>query len=86
MPRTIERTPGRFQVVSVTVLVVLGLTAFAGSAMAAPSPTPNGYCGAKNMKQAWGVGANGGMQHAMSVDNLNGNLGMFRAVANSACR
>ena len=86
MARRIERTPRRLRAISVTVLVVLGLTAFAGSATAAPSLTPNGYCGALNMAQAWGVGARGGMQHAMSVDNPNGNLGMSRAVANSACR
>lgn len=86
MAGTIERTPRRFRAVSVTVLVVLGLTAFAGSATAAPSQTPNGYCGALNMAQAWGVGARGGMANAMSVDNPNGNDGMSRAVANSDCR
>ena len=86
MAGTIERTPRRFRAVSVTVLVVLGLTAFAGSAAAAPSQTPNGYCGALNMAQAAGVGAQGGMAHAMSVDNPNGNVGMELAVANSDCR
>ena len=86
MAGTIERTPRRFRAVSVTVLVVLGLTAFTGGATAAPSQTPNGYCGALNMVQAWGVGARGGMENAMSVDNPNGNDGMSRAVANSDCR
>ncbi len=86
MAGTIKRTPRRLRAVSVTVLVVLGLTAFAGSAAAGPSQTPNGYCGALNMKQASGVGAQGGMTHAMVVDNPNGNEGMFRAVTNSVCR
>jgi hypothetical protein len=56
---------------------------------AAPE-TPNGYCGAENMLKAWpGGGANvpdgGGMQHAMTVNNANGNNGMFGAVAATAC-
>ncbi len=60
------------------------------AASAATPTTPNGYCGALNMVQAWpGGGANvpdgGGMEHAMSVDNANGNTGMSTAVANSAC-
>jgi hypothetical protein len=59
------------------------------TASAAPE-TPNGYCGAANMLNAWpGGGANvpdgGGMQNAMTVNNANGNNGMFRAVGNSAC-
>lgn len=66
--------------------VTLALGAFAGTAAAAPSPTPAGYCGALNMLQSWGVGARGGMENAMSVDNVNGNTGMSRAVAASACR
>jgi len=35
------------------------------------------------MLASWGAGANGGMAHAMSVDNANGNTGMFGAVAAS---
>ncbi len=66
--------------------VVLTLTALAGPVWAAPSPTPNGFCGARNMVQAWGVGARGGMENAMSVDNPNGNAGMSRAVDASGCR
>ena len=46
----------------------------------ATSQTPNGYCGALNMLQA---GA--GMGNGMSVDNGNGNAGMFKAVGNSSC-
>ena len=62
-----------------------------GAATSAATPTtPNGYCGALNMLQAWpGGGANvpdgGGMENAMSVNNANGNTGMSTAVGNSAC-
>ena len=62
-----------------------------GVATSAATPTtPGGYCGALNMVHAWpGGGANvpdgGGMENAMSVNNANGNTGMFTAVGNSAC-
>jgi hypothetical protein len=54
----------------------------------ASSPTPNGFVGACNMLQAWpgistGVPVGGGMQNAMTVDNANGNAGMWTAVAAS---
>ena len=75
-----DRAFRRFRVVLVTGLVTLSLTAFAGSVSAAPGPTPNGWTGACNMVQSWGVGARGGMENAMSVNNPNGNLGMERAV------
>jgi hypothetical protein len=70
-----------------TIVAALGIGV--GTA-AARTPTPNGYCGALNMVQAWpGGGANvpagGGMEHAMTVDNANGNTGMSTAVGNSAC-
>ncbi len=76
--------------VLVSALVALALTAIAGSAAAAPNPTPNGWVGACNMSVSWpgfgvqnpnGVGAQpgGGMEGAMSVDNPNGNAGMFQA-------
>jgi hypothetical protein len=59
----------------------------AGVALAATSPAPGtGATGACNMLAAWGAGANGGMAHAMSVDNANGNAGMFRAVAASGAQ
>lgn len=83
------RTPKRLRVVSVTGLVVLSLTAFAGGASAAPGPTPNGFTGACNMVMAWpgvrlgngvGVQPGGGMENAMTVNNPNGNAGMNRAV------
>lgn len=38
---------------------------------------------ALEMANAFGVGSQGGMAHAMSVDNPNGNEGMFTAIANS---
>ena len=62
-----------------------------GVATAGAAPeTPNGYCGAANMLNAWpGGGANvpnsGGMQNAMTVNNANGNNGMFGAVGTTAC-
>jgi hypothetical protein len=74
-------------ILAATVAVALSV----GVATSAATPTtPNGYCGALNMLQAWpGGGANvpdgGGMQKAMSVDNANGNAGMSTAVGNSAC-
>lgn len=73
----------------VSTLIVLALTAFSGTAAAAPPTTPNGFVGACNMVAAWpgegpaqgiGVQAEGGMQHAMTVDDPNGNAGMDRAV------
>jgi hypothetical protein len=59
----------------VPLVTVLGLGALAGTASADPGPTPNGFTGAANMKNA-----GDGMTHAMSVNNPNGNLGMQRAV------
>ena len=55
-------------------------------AAAANGPAPGtGITGACNMANAWGAGAQGGMAHAMSVDNPLGNAGMSTAVANSGC-
>lgn len=76
------------------VLILAATTAATlsvGVATSAATPTtPGGYCGALNMLHAWpGGGANvpdgGGMENAMSVDNANGNIGMFIAVGASAC-
>ena len=84
-----DGTRRRLRVVSVTGLVVLSLTAFAGSVSAAPGPTPNGFTGACNMVMSWpgvrvgngvGVQPGGGMENAMTVNNPNGNAGMNRAV------
>lgn len=76
-------------------LLILAATVTAVLAIGVPTAgatteTPNGYCGAANMLNAWpGGGANvpdgGGMQNAMTVNNANGNAGMFGAVAASAC-
>ena len=86
------RTPRRFQVALVTSLVTLSLTVFAGSVSAAPGPTPNGFTGACNMVASWpgagpgqgvGVQPGGGMENAMTVNNPNGNAGMYRAVEQS---
>jgi len=81
------------------LLAVAALTALAGSAAAAPSMTPNGWVGACNMNSAWptlspgnavGItgtpdwdGDGGGMERAMTVNNPNGNDGMFNAVFHS---
>ena len=75
--------------VVLSTLFVLTLTTFSGSAAAAPPTTPVGFVGACNMVAAWpgvgpeqvvGVPAGGGMEHAMTVDNPNGNAGMETAV------
>jgi len=77
----------RRALVIVSMLVVFALTAFPGSAAAAPSPTPSGWVGACNMVVSWpglgvqnpngvGVQPGGGMENAMTVDNPNGNDGM----------
>ena len=71
------------------MLVVLLVTALPGSAAADPPTTPNGWEGACNMNQSWpglnlnngvGVQPGGGMERAMTVNNPNGNEGMFGAV------
>jgi hypothetical protein len=81
-----ERMARRFRFFAVTGLIALSLSAFAGTAAAATDPAPGtGLVGACNMLLAWGVGANGGMANAMSVDNADGNDGMWQAVAVSGC-
>jgi hypothetical protein len=76
--------------VLVSTLVVLALTAFAGSAAAAPPETPIGFVGACNMVASWpelgpaqgvGVQPGGGMERAMTIFNPNGFDGMDRAVS-----
>ncbi len=63
------------------IALALGLIAalaFAGTAAAADPPTtPNGYAGALNMAND---NALPGMLNAMSLDNANGNAGMYCAV------
>ncbi len=77
------RTPRRYRVALVAGLVALSLTAFAGSASAAPGTTPNGHTGACNMLQAYGAGAQGGIVNAWSHADANGYAGMWRSVAQS---
>ena len=77
------RTPRRYRVALVAGLVALSLTAFAGSASAAPGTTPNGHTGACNMLQAYGAGAQGGIVNAWSHADANGYAGMWRSVAES---
>ena len=63
--------------------VTLGmLAAGASPAAAGPTPTPNGWCGAANMRNAGEA-----MARAMALHtNENGDAGMMNAVAVSACR
>jgi hypothetical protein len=76
----------RVRLLVVTAVVALSLSAFAGTAAAATGPAQGtGLVGACNMLLAWGAGANGGMANAMSVDDANGNDGMWQAVAVSGC-
>ena len=68
-----------------TVVLTAAFSISPAIAIAAPSPTPNGFTGAANMLSAWpgvgpGVPVGGGMENAMNVDNPNGNTGMFTAV------
>lgn len=56
------------------------LGSFAVSASAAPSQTPTGHVGACNM-----LVAGPGMVNAMTQANLNGDAGMWGAVAASQC-
>ena len=75
-----DRTLGRFRMALVTGLVVLGLTAFAGSASAAPSTTPNGHTGSCNMLQAFDADdPTRGIRNAWDQANANGVAGMFWA-------
>ena len=65
------------------ITAAVAVLGFAGTATAGPGPAPSGLTGACNMLNAWGVGAQGGMAHAMWVDNPLGNAGMWTAVWNS---
>lgn len=74
-----HRTLGRFRMALVAGLVVLGLTAFAGSAAAAPGTTPNGHTGSCNMLQAYHLDEQTGIRNAWSQADANGVEGMFWA-------
>ncbi len=66
--------------------VAVAVALFSVPTAAATEPAPGtGITGACNMANAWGVGAQGGMAHAMAVDNPNGNAGMAIAVESSGC-
>lgn len=69
--------------ITVAGTLALCLASSAGIALAATPAPGTGATGACNMLASWGAGANGGMAHAMSVDDANGNSGMFGAVAAS---
>lgn len=69
-------------------LALIASLALAGTATAAPSVTPAGFTGACNMLRSWpgvgpGVPDGRGMERAMTVDNANGNTGMWGAVYNT---
>src|SRR3972149_1119757 len=72
-------TSRRFRLTSVAGLIVLSLSAFAGSVSAAPGTTPNGHTGSCNMLQAFGAGAQGGIVNAWFHADANGVAGMFWA-------
>ncbi len=81
------------RIATIFVTVMIGASAtFVPSipAVAAPSPTPNGFTGASNMVESvpgaghTGVPQGGGMVNAMSVDAPQGNAGMNTAVTNSS--
>jgi len=83
----VRRTTSRAVAFVVAVAATVGLSS--GIAAAAPGVTPNGFIGACNMVAAWpgegpgqgvAVQEGGGMEGAMTVNNPNGNLGMFHAV------
>lgn len=63
--------------ISTLVALAAVLAAFPGAAAAVPGPTPSGYTGAANMVNEH---AFTGMMNAMSVNNPNGNAGMWCAV------
>jgi hypothetical protein len=81
-----RRTPAKEEtmrrvLVLVSTVVAVGVAGFAGSASAATGSAPGtGYTGACNM-----LLAGAGMVNAMSQDNGQGNVGMYRAVAVSGC-
>lgn len=80
------RVAKRIRVLAVSAVVVLSLSAFAGTAAAATGPAPGtGLEGSCNMLLALNVGANGGLAHAFSVESVNGWDGKWGAVAASGC-
>ena len=80
-------TSRRFRLTSVAGLIVLSLSAFAGSVSAAPGPTPTGYTGACNMMNDATMATIPMVRNNPDGDIFagNGNLGMWRAVDVSGC-
>jgi hypothetical protein len=76
----------RFRLLAVTATLVLGFSVFAGTAAAATGEAPGtGLTGSCNMLLALGVGENGGLAGAFSVENVHGWDGKWTAVAVSGC-
>lgn len=64
---------------SIPALALAGVSITgAGAAAASPNPTPDGLTGAANMTNANAM--HWGMPHAMTVNNGNGDDGMYCAV------
>ena len=80
------RIARRLRILAVTAVIALSLSVFAGTAAAATGPASGtGLTGSCNMLAALGAGANGGLAHAFSVENVNGWDGKWGAVAASGC-
>jgi hypothetical protein len=80
------RIARRLRILAVTAVVALSLSAFAGTAAAAAGAAPGtGLVGSCNMLAALGVGANGGLAHAFSEENIHGWDGKWVAVDASGC-
>jgi hypothetical protein len=80
-------TSRRFRLTSAAGLIVLSLSAFAGTVSAAPGPTPTGYTGACNMMNDATMATIPMVRNNPDGDIFagNGNLGMWRAVDVSGC-
>jgi hypothetical protein len=80
------RNVKRHRILAVSAVVALSLSAVAGTVAAATGPAQGtGLVGSCNMLLALNVGANDGLGHAFSVENINGWDGKWVAVAASGC-
>ena len=80
------RIATRLRILAATAGVALSLSALAGTAAAATGPASGtGLTGSCNMLAAFGAGANGGLAHAFSEENINGWDGKWVAVDASGC-
>jgi hypothetical protein len=82
--RLMKELIARAAVVLAVAVPAVALSGVPPAAATGPAPG-TGVTGACNMGNAWGAGAQGGMAHAMSVDNAHGNAGMSTAVERSGC-